>query len=75
MNFRLIKTTIHKKHGADRICCTHQAITQVLLHALQITIWIPPENHCVYLSMYDNRCLRYFKGHKERFGSFELLVP
>jgi len=19
-----------------------------------------------YLSMYDNRCLRYFKGHKER---------
>lgn len=21
-----------------------------------------------YLSMYDNRCLRYFKGHKDRFG-------
>lgn len=20
-----------------------------------------------YLSMYDNRCLRYFKGHKQRF--------
>lgn len=23
MNFRLLKTTYHKKHGADRICFTH----------------------------------------------------
>ena len=23
-----------------------------------------------YLSMYDNRCLRYFKGHKERYWLF-----
>ena len=23
MNIRLVKTTYHKKHGADRICFTH----------------------------------------------------
>lgn len=29
------------------------------------TINLLPES-LRYLSMYDNRCLRYFKGHKER---------
>lgn len=74
-------------------------ITQVLLYALQGTIWSLREvsfpymtfqfdviygeykiylqlltsfplrvpESLRYLSMYDNRCLRYFKGHKQRF--------
>lgn len=27
-----------------------------------------------YLSMYDNRCLRYFKGHKERFVVIDMML-
>ncbi|KAH1107569.1 hypothetical protein J1N35_011337 [Gossypium stocksii] len=62
-NAKLIKTTYHKKHGADRICFTHHPSSVIcsLRHNLEST-----GEALRYLSMYDNRCLRYFKGHKER---------
>ncbi|KAG4125285.1 hypothetical protein ERO13_D10G086800v2 [Gossypium hirsutum] len=65
-NAKLIKTTYHKKHGADRICFTHHPSSVICSsrHNLEST-----GESLRYLSMYDNRCLRYFKGHKERVVS------
>ncbi|KAL4388010.1 hypothetical protein GQ457_09G009240 [Hibiscus cannabinus] len=65
-NAKLIKTTYHKKHGADRICFTHHPSSVICSsrHNLEST-----GETLRYLSMYDNRCLRYFKGHKERVVS------
>ncbi|XP_062152573.1 protein ANTHESIS POMOTING FACTOR 1 isoform X2 [Alnus glutinosa] len=62
-NAKLLKTTYHKKHGADRICFTHHPSSVICssrynLESSGESLW--------YLSMYDNRCLRYFKGHKDR---------
>lgn len=105
MNIRLVKTTYHKKHGADRICFTHHPNSVICSSRynlestggefLGVKRWwfevsvsvIVCENWCHfssfwfnlpeslrYLSMYDNRCLRYFKGHKERFGTHDLMV-
>ncbi|XP_020414415.1 WD repeat-containing protein 82 isoform X1 [Prunus persica] len=64
---KLLKTTFHKKHGADRICFTHHPSSVICSskHNLDAT----GAESLRYLSMYDNRCLRYFKGHKERIVS------
>nr|CAD1834855.1 unnamed protein product [Ananas comosus var. bracteatus] len=64
--FRLLKTTYHKKHGADRVCFTHHPSS--ILCSSRYNIDATSES-LRYLSMYDNRCLRYFKGHKERIVS------
>ncbi|CAO2836474.1 unnamed protein product [Amaranthus hypochondriacus] len=66
VNAKLLKTTYHKKHGADRICFTHHASSVICssLHNLDLT-----GESLRYLSMYDNRCLRYFKGHQQRIVS------
>ncbi|KZV45666.1 potassium transporter 8-like [Dorcoceras hygrometricum] len=63
---KLLKTTYHKKHGADRICFTHHpsAVICSSNHSLD-----SDEEMLRYLSMYDNRCLRYFKGHRGRVVS------
>ncbi|KAK6256427.1 WD40 repeat - like 10 [Theobroma cacao] len=65
-NAKLLKTTYHKKHGADCICFTHHPSSVICSsrHNLEST-----GEALRYLSMYDNRCLRYFKGHKERVVS------
>ncbi|XP_015059240.1 protein ANTHESIS POMOTING FACTOR 1 isoform X2 [Solanum pennellii] len=65
-NGKLLKTTYHKKHGADRICFTHHPHSVICssIHNLDVH-----GESLRYLSMYDNRCLRYFKGHKERVVS------
>ncbi|KAE8705032.1 LOB domain protein 25 [Hibiscus syriacus] len=64
-NAKLIKTTIIRNmvrieyvynHPSSVICSTR--------HNLEST-----GEALRYLSMYDNRCLRYFKGHKERVVS------
>ncbi|KAK4487545.1 hypothetical protein RD792_005806 [Penstemon davidsonii] len=66
---KLVKTTYHKKHGADRICFTHHPSSVVCSskHNLDNS-----GEFLRYLSMYDNRCLRYFKGHKERVVSLSM---
>lgn len=110
VNIRLIKTTYHKKHGADRVCFTHHpssvicstkynldstggeflsskafySLCNVNYRGLILAI-LSDTDGCShisfflleslrYLSMYDNRILRYFKGHKERFESHHLLL-
>lgn len=65
-NAKLLKTTYHKKHGADRICFTHHPSSAVCSSRYNLDT---TEESLRYLSMYDNRCLRYFKGHKERVVS------
>ncbi|KAM7509167.1 hypothetical protein LguiA_019620 [Lonicera macranthoides] len=65
-NAKLLKTTYHKKHGADRICFTHHPSS--VLCSSRYNLDSVGES-LRYLSMYDNRCLRYFKGHKERIVS------
>ncbi|KAI3768782.1 hypothetical protein L2E82_19616 [Cichorium intybus] len=65
-NGKLLKTTHHKKHGADRICFTHHPSSVICSSTRNLDAGA----ECLrYLSMYDNRCLRYFKGHKERVVS------
>ncbi|KAK6128317.1 hypothetical protein DH2020_037940 [Rehmannia glutinosa] len=63
---KLLKTTYHKKHGADRICFTHHPSSIICSSKNNLD---SHEESLRYLSMYDNRCLRYFKGHKERVVS------
>ncbi|PHU19830.1 hypothetical protein BC332_10981 [Capsicum chinense] len=65
-NGKLLKTTYHKRHGADRICFTHHPHSVICssIHNLDLH-----GESLRYLSIYDNRCLRYFKGHKERVVS------
>ncbi|KAJ8440772.1 hypothetical protein Cgig2_005503 [Carnegiea gigantea] len=72
VNAKLLKTTYHKKHGADRICFTHHPSSVVCSSKYNLETG----ESLRYLSMYDNRCLRYFKGHKERFEklSFHALI-
>ncbi|XP_030531032.1 protein ANTHESIS POMOTING FACTOR 1 [Rhodamnia argentea] len=64
-NARLLKTTNHNKHGTDRVCFTHHPNSVICssIHNLD------SGESLRYLSMYDNRCLRYFKGHKQRVVS------
>ncbi|KAL8528177.1 hypothetical protein ACS0TY_005834 [Phlomoides rotata] len=63
---KLVKTTYHKKHGADRICFTHHPSSVICssLYDLEAN-----GESLRYLSLYDNRCLRFFKGHKDRVVS------
>ncbi|XP_057996924.1 protein ANTHESIS POMOTING FACTOR 1 isoform X2 [Hevea brasiliensis] len=63
---KLLKTTYHKKHGADRICFTHHPSSVICSSKYNLD---SNGESLRYLSMYDNRCLRYFKGHKERVVS------
>uniref|UniRef100_A0A6M2EDJ7 Uncharacterized protein n=1 Tax=Populus davidiana TaxID=266767 RepID=A0A6M2EDJ7_9ROSI len=63
---KLLKTTFHKKHGADRICFTHHPSSVICSSTYNLD---SNGESLRYLSMYDNRCLRYFKGHKERVVS------
>eukprot|EP00258_Populus_trichocarpa_P044380 XP_024460399.1 protein ANTHESIS POMOTING FACTOR 1 isoform X2 [Populus trichocarpa] len=63
---KLLKTTFHKKHGADRICFTHHPSSVICSSTYNLD---STGESLRYLSMYDNRCLRYFKGHKERVVS------
>ncbi|KAL3643976.1 Protein ANTHESIS POMOTING FACTOR 1 [Castilleja foliolosa] len=62
---KLLKTTYHKKHGADRICFTHHP-SSIICSSKNLD---SNEESLRYLSTFDNRCLRYFKGHKERVVS------
>ncbi|KAK4751294.1 hypothetical protein SAY87_004776 [Trapa incisa] len=65
VNAKLLKTTYHKKHGADRVCFTHHPSSIICSSKHNLD----SGESLQYLSMYDNRCLRYFKGHKERVVS------
>eukprot|EP00268_Persea_americana_P059650 TRINITY_DN7351_c1_g2_i2.p1 TRINITY_DN7351_c1_g2~~TRINITY_DN7351_c1_g2_i2.p1 ORF type:complete len:346 (+),score=46.01 TRINITY_DN7351_c1_g2_i2:103-1140(+) len=65
-NATLLKTTYHKKHGADRICFTHHPSSIICSSRYNLD---SNGESLRYLSMYDNRCLRYFKGHKQRIVS------
>ncbi|CAL5371814.1 unnamed protein product [Camellia sinensis] len=65
-DFGLLKTTYHKKHGADRICFTHHPSSVICSSRYNLD---STGETLRYLSMYDNRCLRYFKGHKDRVVS------
>lgn len=66
VNAKLLKTTYHKNHGADRICFTHHPSSVICSSSYNLA---STGESLRYLSMYDNRCLRYFKGHKERVVS------
>lgn len=61
-----LKTTYHKKHGADQICFTHHPSSVICSSKYNLD---SSGESLRYLSMYDNRCLRYFKGHRERVVS------
>ncbi|KAJ4912039.1 Transducin/WD40 repeat-like superfamily protein [Raphanus sativus] len=65
-NAKQVKITYHKKHGTDRVCFTHHPSSLICssLYNLEST-----GESLRYLSMYDNRILRYFKGHKDRVVS------
>lgn len=65
-NAKLLKITNHEKHGADRICFTHHPNSVICSSRYNLE---STEESLRYLSMYDNRILRYFKGHKERVVS------
>eukprot|EP00252_Welwitschia_mirabilis_P016918 TRINITY_DN37676_c0_g1_i1.p1 TRINITY_DN37676_c0_g1~~TRINITY_DN37676_c0_g1_i1.p1 ORF type:complete len:319 (+),score=59.86 TRINITY_DN37676_c0_g1_i1:105-1061(+) len=57
------KTVYDKKHGVDLICFTHHP-NSVIFSSRNA-----PEESLQYLSLYDNRILRYFKGHRGRVTS------
>lgn len=65
-NAKLLKSTYHKKHGTDRICFTHHPSSVICSSKYNLE---STGESLQYLSMYDNRCLRYFKGHKQRVVS------
>ncbi|KAJ6852788.1 WD repeat-containing protein 82 isoform X2 [Iris pallida] len=65
-NANLVKTTYHKKHGADRVCFTHHPSSVICSSRYNLE---STRGSLQYLSMYDNRYLRYFKGHKDRVVS------
>lgn len=66
VNAKLLKTTYHKKHGTDQICFTHHPSSVICSSRYNLE---STGESLRYLSMYDNRCLRYFKGHKQRIVS------
>uniref|UniRef100_A0A7N0SYY7 Uncharacterized protein n=1 Tax=Kalanchoe fedtschenkoi TaxID=63787 RepID=A0A7N0SYY7_KALFE len=68
-NAKLLKTTYHKTHGIDRVCYTHHP--SALICSSKYNFESTGES-LRYLSMYDNRCLRFFKGHKERVISISM---
>ncbi|BAT84618.1 hypothetical protein VIGAN_04203900 [Vigna angularis var. angularis] len=65
-NAKLLKTTSHKKHGTDRICFTHHPSSVICSSKYNLE---STGESLRYLSMYDNRCIRYFKGHTQRVVS------
>ncbi|OEL24144.1 WD repeat-containing protein 82-B [Dichanthelium oligosanthes] len=69
-NATLTKTTYHRKHGADRVCFTHHPSSILCSSRYNLE----SAESLRYLSLYDNRCLRYFKGHKERFACLFVFV-
>ncbi|KAF5758265.1 putative transcription factor WD40-like family [Helianthus annuus] len=71
-SFVYSSTTHHKKHGADRICFTHHPSSVICSSTRNID---SGGEALRYLSMYDdNRCLGYFKGHKDRLAFYQLDV-
>lgn len=63
LNATSLKTIHSKKHGVDQICFTHH-INSVIYSSKK------EGDECLrYLSLYDNRYLRYFKGHRDRVVS------
>eukprot|EP00249_Psilotum_nudum_P006786 c20058_g1_i1 orf=75-1067(+) len=62
-NAVLLKTTYSKKYGVSQICFTHH--TSAVIYASR-NDW---DDSLRYLSLYDNRFLRYFKGHHDRVVS------
>ncbi|XP_024026485.1 protein ANTHESIS POMOTING FACTOR 1-like [Morus notabilis] len=64
-NAKLLKTTNHKKHGADRICFIHHPSSVICSSRYNLD---SSGESLLYLSMYDNRCLRYFKVHRDRIN-------
>ncbi|XP_010453576.1 PREDICTED: WD repeat-containing protein 82 [Camelina sativa] len=65
-NAKQLKITYHKKHGTDRVCFTHHPSS--LICSSRYNLESTGES-LRYLSMYDNRILRYFKGQKDRVVS------
>jgi len=62
-NAVLQKTVYDKKHGVDLICFTHHPSSVIFSSRNN------PDESLQYLSLYDNRILRYFKGHQHRVTS------
>lgn len=62
-NATLLKTIHSRKYGVSQICYTHH--TSAVLFASK-NDW---DDSLRYLSLYDNRFLRYFKGHHDRVVS------
>ncbi|KAG0608340.1 hypothetical protein M758_8G098000 [Ceratodon purpureus] len=62
-NATLLKTIHSKKYGVDQICFTHH--TSSVVYSSK-NGW---DESLRYLSLYDNRYLRYFKGHRDRVVS------
>ncbi|GBG80429.1 hypothetical protein CBR_g30894 [Chara braunii] len=56
----LLKTIHSKKYGVDKICFTHHANS--VMYSSKNN-W---DESLRYLSLFDNRYLRYFKGHRDR---------
>ncbi|XP_031501111.1 protein ANTHESIS POMOTING FACTOR 1 [Nymphaea colorata] len=65
-NATLLKMTYNKKHGVDRICFTHHPSSIICSSRYNFAA---TNESLRYLSLYDNRCLRNFKGHRERVVS------
>ncbi|ERN09203.1 hypothetical protein AMTR_s00014p00249480 [Amborella trichopoda] len=65
-NATVLKTTYNKKHGVDRVCFTHHPSSIICSSRYNLDA---TSESLRYLSLYDNRCLRNFKGHKERVVS------
>lgn len=57
------KVIYSKKYGVDQICFTHHATSVVYSSK---NGW---DESLRYLSLYDNRYVRYFKGHRDRVVS------
>ncbi|CAM6097506.1 unnamed protein product [Calypogeia fissa] len=62
-NALLVKTIHSKKYGVDQICFAHHPSSVVYSSK---NGW---DESLRYLSLYDNRYLRYFKGHRDRVVS------
>eukprot|EP00270_Netrium_digitus_P009756 TRINITY_DN2988_c0_g1_i1.p1 TRINITY_DN2988_c0_g1~~TRINITY_DN2988_c0_g1_i1.p1 ORF type:complete len:409 (+),score=87.56 TRINITY_DN2988_c0_g1_i1:30-1229(+) len=59
----LVKTIHSKKYGVDQICFTHHPSSVIYSSK---NGW---DESLRYLSLYDNRYIRYFKGHRDRVVS------
>ncbi|KAJ7545674.1 hypothetical protein O6H91_08G005500 [Diphasiastrum complanatum] len=62
-NATLTKTIHSKKYGVDQICFTHHSSSVIYSSK---NGW---DESLRYLSLFDNRYLRYFKGHRDRVVS------